>query len=72
MRILAAADAYVAMRADRPHRPALDRDMAAAELQRAAGAGRLCQTAVSAVLEAAGHDPPSKAPAPKRAQGSTR
>jgi HD-GYP domain-containing protein (c-di-GMP phosphodiesterase class II)/DNA-binding CsgD family transcriptional regulator len=64
MRVLAAADAYVAMRADRPHRRALERDAAAAELQRAARDGLLCQSAVGAVLEAAGHERQPSPPAP--------
>jgi len=54
-RILAAADAYQAMRERRPHRPALDADAAAAELLRDAREGRLCPEAVDAVLGAAGH-----------------
>jgi HD-GYP domain-containing protein (c-di-GMP phosphodiesterase class II) len=62
MRVLAVADAYVAMTADRPHRPALARDEAAHELRRAALGGRLCERAVDAVLEAAGHGP-ARAPA---------
>ena len=40
-RILAAADAYQAMREPRPHRPALDADTARAELQREVEVGRL-------------------------------
>ncbi len=54
-RILAAADCYVAMREDRPHRPALDAAQAEAELQRDASEGRLDPDAVAAVLAAAGH-----------------
>ncbi len=54
-RILAAADAYQAMRERRPHRPALDADAAQAELLAEAAAGRLCPEAVDAVLAAAGH-----------------
>jgi HD-GYP domain-containing protein (c-di-GMP phosphodiesterase class II) len=54
-RILAAADAYQAMRERRPHRPALDADEAEAELLRDAQEGRLCADAVDAVLAAAGH-----------------
>lgn len=54
-RILAAADAYCAMREDRPHRAALDEDEAEAELQVDAKEGRLDPDAVDAVLSAAGH-----------------
>ena len=54
-RVLAAADCYQAMVSDRPHRPALSRDAAAAEL-RAMAAGRgLDGEAVERVLAAAGH-----------------
>jgi HD-GYP domain-containing protein (c-di-GMP phosphodiesterase class II) len=54
-RLLAAADALAAMRADRPHRPALVEAAAARELEREAREGRLCRDAVAAVLAAAGH-----------------
>jgi HD-GYP domain-containing protein (c-di-GMP phosphodiesterase class II) len=54
-RILAAADAYQAMREPRPHRAALDASEAEAQLLFDAGAGRLCADAVDAVLAAAGH-----------------
>jgi HD-GYP domain-containing protein (c-di-GMP phosphodiesterase class II) len=54
-RILAAADCYVAMREDRPYRPALDAPAAEAELLAEAEHGRLCPEAVDAVLAAAGH-----------------
>ena len=54
-RILAAADCYSAMREARPHRPALDPDVAEAELTREATEGRLDRDAVGAVLAAAGH-----------------
>ena len=54
-RILAAADAYQAMREPRPHRPARSPDEAAAELRADAKAGRLDADAVEAVLGAAGH-----------------
>jgi HD-GYP domain-containing protein (c-di-GMP phosphodiesterase class II) len=54
-RILAAADCYAAMREGRPHRPALEPDVAEAELQREATEGRLDRDAVDAVLAAAGH-----------------
>jgi HD-GYP domain-containing protein (c-di-GMP phosphodiesterase class II) len=57
MRVLAVADAYAAMTAPRPHRPALDGAAAARELRAESAAGRLCAEAVEAVLEAAGHAP---------------
>ena len=55
-RILAAADAYQAMTQARPHRAALSDDGAAAALESMGTAGRLDRDAVSAVLDAAGHD----------------
>jgi len=54
-RILAAADAYQAMREPRPYRDALGAERAAAELRADAKAGRLDGEAVEAVLGAAGH-----------------
>ena len=54
VRILAAADAFHAMTQDRPHRPALAPEAAAAEIQSEVRAGRLDGDAASAVLEAAG------------------
>jgi HD-GYP domain-containing protein (c-di-GMP phosphodiesterase class II) len=54
-RILAVADAYVAMRESRPYRPALDQEAAQAELLRDARDGRLDAEAVDVVLGAAGH-----------------
>ena len=54
-RLLAAADAYHAMTQERPHRPALAPDRAAAELRREVKAGRLDGNAVDCVLRAAGH-----------------
>jgi HD-GYP domain-containing protein (c-di-GMP phosphodiesterase class II) len=54
-RVLAAADAYQALRAHRPHRAALGADQAASELGRMAKDGSLCPEAVAAVLGAAGH-----------------
>ena len=53
-RVLAAADVYVALLADRPHRPALLPAAAAEVLATEVRAGRLDARAVSAVLEAAG------------------
>jgi HD-GYP domain-containing protein (c-di-GMP phosphodiesterase class II)/DNA-binding CsgD family transcriptional regulator len=55
--LLAAADAYAAMRQARPHRPALTPAAACAELTAEAGKGLLDQRAVAAVL-AAGTDTP--------------
>jgi HD-GYP domain-containing protein (c-di-GMP phosphodiesterase class II) len=56
--LLAAADAYVAMRHARPYRPALDTGQAGAELRALAGEGRLEPAAVNAVLAAAGDTGP--------------
>jgi len=54
-RLLAAADAYQAMREPRPHRPALSAESAARELRAEVSAGRLDGAAADAVLRAAGH-----------------
>jgi HD-GYP domain-containing protein (c-di-GMP phosphodiesterase class II) len=54
-RILAAADVYAALGADRPHRPALGQAQAATELRAESRSGRLDAGAVDAVLAAAGH-----------------
>jgi HD-GYP domain-containing protein (c-di-GMP phosphodiesterase class II) len=54
-RVLAAADVYAALVAERPHRPALPPRQAAAELRAQARAGQLDGDAVDAVLGAAGH-----------------
>jgi HD-GYP domain-containing protein (c-di-GMP phosphodiesterase class II) len=54
-RVVAAADAYQAMREPRPHRPERSADEAAAELRGDVKAGRLDGEAVEAVLGAAGH-----------------
>ncbi|MFL5799884.1 MAG: HD domain-containing phosphohydrolase [Actinomycetota bacterium] len=54
-RVLAAADAYQAMREPRPHRDARSPDDAAAQLRAEVRAGRLDDEAVRAVLAAAGH-----------------
>jgi len=54
-RILSAADAYQAMREERPHRPAFTPADAAGELRTAVRAGHLDGDAVDAVLTAAGH-----------------
>jgi DNA-binding CsgD family transcriptional regulator len=53
-RLLGAADAYVAMRHARPHRPALDPDEAGAALRRMGTADQLDAAAVNAVLAAGG------------------
>jgi HD-GYP domain-containing protein (c-di-GMP phosphodiesterase class II)/DNA-binding CsgD family transcriptional regulator len=60
VRILAAADAFHAMTQDRPHRPALGTEEAAAELRREVRAGRLDGDAASAVLEVAGAGRPRR------------
>jgi len=54
-RILAAADAYQAMREPRPHRAARGADDAAVQLRAEVRAGRLDSDAVEGVLSAAGH-----------------
>jgi HD-GYP domain-containing protein (c-di-GMP phosphodiesterase class II) len=54
-RVLAAADAYHAMREPRPHRAPLSGEQAALELERAVRDGHLDRDAVDAVLAAAGH-----------------
>src|SRR5581483_672361 len=59
-RILAAADAYQAMREPRPYRPALSADQAAAELHADVRAGRQDADAAEAVLGAAGHRLPRR------------
>jgi HD-GYP domain-containing protein (c-di-GMP phosphodiesterase class II) len=63
-RLLAAADAYQAMREPRPHRSALAAAEAAAELQREVKSGRLEADAVEAVLAAAGHRVPRRREGP--------
>jgi HD-GYP domain-containing protein (c-di-GMP phosphodiesterase class II) len=59
-RILAAADAYQAMREPRPYRPSRSREEAASELRADVKAGRLDAEAVEAVLGAAGHRVPRR------------
>ena len=54
-RILAAADAYQAMREPRPHRPALSATDAAAQVRADVRAGRLDAEITESVLSAAGH-----------------
>jgi HD-GYP domain-containing protein (c-di-GMP phosphodiesterase class II) len=63
-RLLGAADAYVAMREPRPHRPALTAEQAASELRADVTAGRADADAVDAVLAAAGHRVPRRRPRP--------
>ena len=59
-RLLGAADAYQAMREERPHRRALTADAAAGELRSAVKAGHLDADAVDAVLAVAGHRVPRR------------
>lgn len=63
-RILAAADAYQAMREPRPHRDARPAEEAAAELRGEVRRGRLDATATDAVLSAAGHRLPRRRDGP--------
>jgi HD-GYP domain-containing protein (c-di-GMP phosphodiesterase class II) len=63
-RVLAAADAYQAMREPRAHRPARSSDEAAAELRAEVTAGRLDSDAVHAVLAVAGHRVPRRREGP--------
>src|SRR5262249_20172940 len=59
-RLLAAADAYHAMREPRAYRDALSAEAAAAELRSEVKAGRLDGDAVNAVLRADGHRAPAR------------
>jgi HD-GYP domain-containing protein (c-di-GMP phosphodiesterase class II) len=63
-RILAAADAYQAMREPRPHRSERSADEAASELRAEVRAGRHDADAVEAVLGAAGHRVPRRREGP--------
>jgi DNA-binding CsgD family transcriptional regulator len=63
-RVLAAADCYAAMVADRPHRRAMTREGAAAELRSMAASGALDADAVERILEAAGHRRAARPPSP--------
>jgi HD-GYP domain-containing protein (c-di-GMP phosphodiesterase class II) len=63
-RLLAAADAYAAMREPRPHRPARSAQDAAAALRAEARAGHHDADAVEAVLSAAGHRVPRRREGP--------
>jgi HD-GYP domain-containing protein (c-di-GMP phosphodiesterase class II) len=63
-RLLAAADAYQAMRESRPHRPALPADEAATSLRAEVPVGRMDGEAVRSVLAAAGHHVPRRREGP--------
>ena len=63
-RLLAAADAYQAMREERPYRRALSADAAADELRSSVRSGHLDSDAVDAVLAAAGHRVPRRQEGP--------
>jgi HD-GYP domain-containing protein (c-di-GMP phosphodiesterase class II) len=63
-RLLAAADAYQAMREPRPHRGPLSAASAATELRAEVKAGRLDADAVEAILGAAGHRVPRRREGP--------
>jgi DNA-binding CsgD family transcriptional regulator len=63
-RVLAAAEAYQAMREPRAHRPARSPDEAAALLRAEVTAGRLDPDAVPAVLAVAGHRVPRRREGP--------
>ena len=63
-RVLAAADAYQAMREPRPHRPARSADESAAELRAEVRSGRLDDEAVRAVLAVSGHRVPRRREGP--------
>jgi HD-GYP domain-containing protein (c-di-GMP phosphodiesterase class II) len=54
-RVLAAADVYEALRQPRPHRPAVEPDVAQQVLREEVSAGRIDGDAANAVLTAAGH-----------------
>lgn len=53
-RLVGAADVYVALRSERPHRPAFDNHRTQQELQKMVAEGALERTSVDAVLAAAG------------------
>ena len=63
-RILAAGDAYQAMREPRPYRPPLTSEDAAMQLRAEVKAGRLDGVSVDAVLTAAGHRGPRRREGP--------
>jgi DNA-binding CsgD family transcriptional regulator len=58
VRVLAVADVWAALRADRPHRPRWSPDVAATTLAELARAGRLDPRVVEATLADAGAPPP--------------
>lgn len=62
-RILAAADMFAALLADRPHRPALSLDDASAMIRSEATEGRLDPAAVEAVIDAGGGQKTAVSPA---------
>jgi putative nucleotidyltransferase with HDIG domain len=64
-RLIAAADVCVALRSDRPHRPALTAPAAERELRAMVREGALDGAAVNAVLEAAGHPARARPAAPR-------
>jgi diguanylate cyclase (GGDEF)-like protein/putative nucleotidyltransferase with HDIG domain len=74
-RILAVADSYEAMLSDRPYSPALDRELARAELLRCAGS-QFDPQVVHALLEAMGQEPMDAAsgaqPASSRQRAAAR
>jgi DNA-binding NarL/FixJ family response regulator len=57
--LVGAADVYRALRDDRPHRPAMTPDEAAATLAAAVDPGRIDRRVADAVLGAAGHEAPT-------------
>jgi HD-GYP domain-containing protein (c-di-GMP phosphodiesterase class II) len=57
--LVGAADVYRALRDDRPHRPAMTLDEAAATLAEAVDQGRIDRRVADAVLGAAGHEAPT-------------
>jgi HD-GYP domain-containing protein (c-di-GMP phosphodiesterase class II) len=63
-RIIAAADAYQAMREPRPYRPALSAEAAATQLRADVRAGRLDAEVSEALLSAAGHRVPRRRQGP--------
>jgi HD-GYP domain-containing protein (c-di-GMP phosphodiesterase class II) len=69
-RILAVADVWTALRADRAHRPALPAARARDALRAEAGDGRLDRDAVYAVMAAAGEEP-ARRPVGTRPAGLT-
>lgn len=64
-RVVAAADVYVALRSNRPHRAALTKDSAERTLLDEAETGALDRAAARAVLAAAGHTKPKRSAWPR-------